>query len=279
MPTLALDGRTVAYTDRGEGRDGAAPVLCLHGWTGSKEDFDAVVGALAEDRRVVVPDLPGHQGSEGLRDEAAYGLGALAAWVLRFTDAVGLGDVHVVAHSHGGLVAQRLAVVASQRLRSLVLVGTGVGAVREDAAEVVTRTVAAAREEGLDAAWHASRVDVPVAPGAATERAAREAFTRARFTALEPEALIGMARNLVGAAPVGAPLRGLDLPALVVTGAYDHAWLPTEQAVLARAVRGARHVVLPDADHTPQVTAPATFGRVVRGFLADADRVVPPTYR
>lgn len=279
VPTLELDGRTVAYVDSGGDGSDRPPVLCLHGWTGSKEDYDLVVPRLAEDRRVVVPDLPGHQGSDGFGDEAAYGLAPLGAWVLRLLDALELDEVHLVAHSHGGLVAQRLAAVGSHRLRSLVLVGTGLGAVREEAAEVVAQTVAAARAGGMAAAWEASRIELPAAPGVAEVRAAREAFTRARFHALEPEALIGMARNLIGSAPVGAPLRGLDVPALVVTGEYDHAWLAHEQGLLARTVRRARHVVLIGGDHTPQVTSPEVFVDVVARFLREADADRTSSYR
>jgi hypothetical protein len=87
MPTMTLEDRTVAFDRAGEGS--ATPLLLVHGFTGGKDDFAGVLPALAEDRPVVAVDLPGHGGSEGADDPAAYDLFAVAGWVLRFADALG----------------------------------------------------------------------------------------------------------------------------------------------------------------------------------------------
>ena len=69
---VAVNGAAVATLDRGDGP--GAPLLCVHGFTGSKEDFEPVLDALAAERRVVAVDLPGHGGTPGPDDPAAYGL-------------------------------------------------------------------------------------------------------------------------------------------------------------------------------------------------------------
>jgi pimeloyl-ACP methyl ester carboxylesterase len=262
MPTLTLDDRTAAYDEAGG--PGGPPLLLVHGFTGGRDDFAGVLDALGEDRRVVAVDLPGHGGSAGPDDPAAYGLGALAAWVLRFADAAGLGEHHLLGHSLGGLIAQRAAALGSERLRSLTLMDTGLGALREEASERIVAIALAARDEGPEAAL-ARSLDGAELP--ADEHAA----ALARFRSLHPAAVVGGARGLVGAAPLGAFLRGIDIPVLVVHGEDDEAWRPNEQRLLARTVAGAVHAIVPGAAHSPQREAPEAWTAIVRGFLRRAD--------
>jgi pimeloyl-ACP methyl ester carboxylesterase len=262
MPTTTLDDRTVAYDEAGGGS--APPLLIVHGFVGGRDDFAGVLDALAEDRRVVAVDLPGHGGSDGPDDPAAYGLSALAAWVLRVAEALDLGEPHLLGHSLGGLIAQRAAASSSQRLRSLVLMDTGLGALREEAAERIVRIAVAARDEGPEAALAASvdgqRLD-PEEHAAGLERMARP----------RTAAIVGGARGLVNAVPLGAFLRGIDIPVLVVHGEDDDVWRPNEQRLLAATVAGAVYAVVPGAAHSPQRENPEAWAAVVRGFLRRAD--------
>jgi pimeloyl-ACP methyl ester carboxylesterase len=243
------------------------PVLLLHGWTGSKEDFLPVVDGLAEDRRVLVPDLPGH-GSCPPPVDGDYGLAAHVRWVLGLLADLGVdGDLHLLGHSHGGLVAQRIAYAAAHRIASLALVGSGLGALGDDAREQVVAIATTARDHGVEAAWAVAQGQAPV-DGAPDPRAA---FIRRRFLAMPPEAVLGVGANLVTAAPLGAFLRGIDFPVLVCHGEGDSAWLPHEQRLLARRIAGARYAVVPDALHSPAVENPAAFLALLRPFLADAD--------
>lgn len=264
-----VDGLTVTYREAGRGE--GTPLLLVHGFTGSKEDFDAVLPALAEERRVIAVDLPGHGGSTGGDDPAGYGLSTSAAWLLRFADAVYLDEFHLLGHSMGGLVVQRTAALASQRLRSLVLMSTGMGALREEAGDHVVRVAIAARDRGMEAAWEENRRR-PISEFALPADPRREAFSKRRFLSLDPAAVVGGARNLIGAAPLGAFLYGIDVPVLVVTGEHDDAWTLSEQSLLARTVAGAKHVVVPDAVHSPQMENPDYWLKAVGGFLGDVDR-------
>ncbi len=273
MTTITIDGRPVAYRERDGGP--GAPLLLVHGFTGSKEDFDAVVDGLAADRRVVAVDLPGHGGSAGPDDPAAYGLAVTAAWVLRAADVLGLGEFALLGHSLGGLVAQRVASTSSQRLRCLVLADTGVGALREEAAEVVTRIALAARDRGLAAAWEEVRrrpaADGGLRASVTPDDPAREAFVHRRLLSLNPVAVVGGARALIGAVPLGAFLRGIDIPVLVVAGEDDDYWTVAEQRLLAAVTAGAEFAVVPGAAHVPQLENPGYWLKVVRDFLARAD--------
>lgn len=262
MATIIVQERTVAYDEAGGGQ--APPLLLVHGFTGGRDDFEEVLEPLGADRRVVAVDLPGHGGSAGSDDPAAYGLETLAAWVLDVAAALDLGEHHLLGHSMGGLIAQRAAAAASHRLCSLLLMDTGVGALREEFGDRVVRIAVAARDEGPDAALAVS-LDGAELP-AAELSAARE-----RFHALNPAAVVGGARGLVTAAPLGAFLRGIDIPVLVMHGEHDEAWLPHEQRLLANTTAGAVHVVVPDAAHSPQRENLDIWVAVVRRFLRRTD--------
>jgi pimeloyl-ACP methyl ester carboxylesterase len=262
MPTITIDDRPVRYDRAGAGS--APPVLLVHGFTGGRGDFAEVLPLLAEDRVAIAMDLPGHGGSPGPDDPAAYNLSAVAAWILRFADEVGLDDVHLLGHSLGGLAVQRAAAVASQRLRSLVLSATGLGALREEQADRVVRIAVAARDDGPEAALAASTDGQPM--GEQERDAALD-----RFRNLNPAAVVGGAQGLISALPLGAFLRGIDVPVLVVHGEHDPRWLPSEQALLARTVAGAVHVVVPGAGHSPQRENTAEWAAVVRAFLRRVD--------
>ncbi len=262
MPTLTLDDRTVTYDDTGGGD--VPPLLLVHGFTGGREDFADVIESLGEDRRVVAVDLPGHGGSQGSDDPGAYGLATVASWVLRFADALGLGELHLLGHSLGGLVVQRAASTSSQRLRSLVLMDTGLGALHEDAARDAVHIALAARDHGPEAALEASLHGSEIAE---EERAA----ALRRFRNLNPAAVVGGARGLVGASPLTAFLRGIDIPVLVIHGADDDRWGMTEQRLLARTAAGAVHAVVPAAAHSPQRENPEAWLAIVRRFLARVD--------
>lgn len=265
--TISVDGRAVAYNDT---RGPDTPLVLVHGFTGSKEDFDPVLDRLATSRRVIAVDLPGHGGSEGTDDEAAYGLAVTGAWLLRFADVVGLGEFHLLGHSMGGLAVQRTAASASQRLRSLVLMSTGLGALREEAGDYIVAMAVAARDQGMEAAWEEGlRRPARELVVADPERAE---FSRRRFFSLRPAVLVAGARNLIGAAPLGAFLYGIDIPVLVISGEHDDAWTLPEQTLLARTVAGARHVVVPDAVHSPQLENPDFWLKAVNSFLDEAER-------
>ena len=267
--TTTVDGRRVAYLKSGNGR--ATPLLLVHGFSGSKEDFEPVVADLAADRPVIAVDQPGHGGSEGSDDPAAYGLATTSAWLLRFADELGLEDFHLLGHSMGGLIVQRTAALASQRLLSLTLMGTGLGALREEAGDHITAVALAARDEGMQAAWDRS-LQRPAREFVAPADPDRDAFCYQRFLALPPAAIVGGARNLISAAPLGAFLYGIDIPVLVIHGEHDDAWTPAEQAFLARTVAGAKLVVVPDAVHSPQLENRDYWLKAVTEFLGEAER-------
>src|SRR5919202_763129 len=78
------------------------------------------VPAGAEQRTTYALDLPGHGGSS--KDVGEATVPSLAATVLGFMDAKGIGRAHLVGHSMGGAVALELALSHPDRVASATLV-------------------------------------------------------------------------------------------------------------------------------------------------------------
>ena len=87
--------------------------LLVPGYTGSKEDFLAILDLLADDsRQVVAIDMRGQFETAGADDPDGYAAAALGADILAIMHATGAR--HLVGHSYGGLIG-----------REAVLAGTG----------------------------------------------------------------------------------------------------------------------------------------------------------
>ena len=109
------DTRWVYY----EGGNGP-PLMLLHGYTGSKENWLLAARDLTPNFRVIVPDLPGWGESTRLAD-ADYGYAAQVARLDAFADALHLGAFALAGHSMGGAIAGLYAAAHPQRVAALVL--------------------------------------------------------------------------------------------------------------------------------------------------------------
>jgi pimeloyl-ACP methyl ester carboxylesterase len=101
------------------------PLVLVHGLGGMASNWRLVAPALAEDWRVLVPDLPGHGGSEPLAE--AESVDPFARAVLAVVEAEDAAPAPWVGHSLGGLVGLRAAVLHPEAVTGLVLAaGAGI---------------------------------------------------------------------------------------------------------------------------------------------------------
>ena len=110
-----IDGRRTRYLDVGEG----APILLVHGWIGSAENFHKWVPALEGRRRMIIPDLPGFGETPAL--SGRHSIEALGTFLAGFTDAIELPLYDLGGLCLGGTVAIELALQQPGRVRQMVL--------------------------------------------------------------------------------------------------------------------------------------------------------------
>jgi len=247
--------------------------LLVPGYTGSKEDFIAILGQLAAaGRRVIAIDLRGQYQTAGPDDPAGYDVAELGADVTAVAEATEAS--HLLGHSFGGLVA-RAAVLDGYAPASLTLLSSGPAALPGARAEelhallnYLDGTPAADLKGKVAELWHGSLRRQAVKAGVAGPTVA---FLEQRMLANNPTGLVTMAAQLLKAEDRTDDLAARSIPTFVLYGEDDNAW-PTEQQRDMAARLNAERICIPAAAHNPNVEAPATTAHALTTFWNAAER-------
>jgi pyruvate dehydrogenase E2 component (dihydrolipoamide acetyltransferase) len=113
-------GTRLRVLDLGSGD--AVPVVLIHGFGADLNAWMFTQPALAEGRRTVALDLPGHGGSTKQLDGADEA--SFAAVIDRALAAFGIERCHLVGHSMGGAIALAFASWQPERVASLTLIAS-----------------------------------------------------------------------------------------------------------------------------------------------------------
>ncbi|MFJ9405980.1 alpha/beta fold hydrolase [Streptomyces sp. NPDC101393] len=284
-PTLTLPPCARAYrlsTERGtfavhDARPDGVPIgtaLLVPGFTGSKEDFIALLAPLAAAGfRVLAVDGRGQHESPGPRDELAYAQRELALDVLAQARAVSRpGEpVDLLGHSLGGLVTRAAVLASPDAFRSLTVLSSGPAAIDPSQQERVRMLIEALGTLDMEEVWGAMRaLDPPEAADAATP-AEIGAFLHRRWLNTVPEQLIATGRQMIGEPDRVAELAAVPLPKHVISGAVDYAWpVPLMDRMAERL--GARRTVIEGAEHSPNAERPEATAAALAGFWSGPGR-------
>jgi len=99
-----------------------APVVLIHGNDESSVEWYAWVPRMAQQYRLIRPDLPG-LGHSNIPPGFDYSLANLATFVTKVMDKAGVDSAHIIGAKTGGAVAMRFAADYPKRTRALVVVG------------------------------------------------------------------------------------------------------------------------------------------------------------
>jgi pimeloyl-ACP methyl ester carboxylesterase len=114
-----VDGLNVFY--REAGRASAPVLLLLHGFPSASHMFRNLMPALADQFRVVAPDLPGFgQTDMPTRDGFTYTFARLAEVIERFTEVIGLARFAIYIFDYGAPTGLRMAVRHPERIAAIV---------------------------------------------------------------------------------------------------------------------------------------------------------------
>ncbi|MBI1172516.1 alpha/beta fold hydrolase [bacterium] len=242
-------------------RSGSGPALVLvHGFLGGSAMWSAQLAAFASSRDVICPDLAGFGKSALLTAPAT--IEAHAKDVLDLLDHLGIAEFDLLGHSMGGMVVQEMARLAPDRLRSLVLYGTGPLGVLPGRFETIAQSRARFQNEGM--ADTASRI-------AATwflegEKAAQ--FDLCRTLGRKVSLQAALASLDAWEAWDGRPaLAHIRTRTLVLWGSKDRSYPWSQPETLWRGIPGADLAVVPNAAHNVHFEKPHLFDTLVRDFI------------
>lgn len=246
-------------------RDTRSWAVLVPGFTGSKEDFIAVLPLLAESGVGALSyDQLGQFESDGSPHAADYALDLLAADLAEvIADARRRfdfdGPVHLVGHSFGGLVSQR-ALIDGVDVASFTALCTGPGALPRERHGGLADLVDALGHHDPDEIWAVMRaMDLAAGVGAPAPPIAD--FLRRRWLANHPVSLQQFGRLLMEQESLTTQMVDTvtsRIPATVMWGENDDAWPIPVQAQMARDW-GAPGIQLDGLGHSPNAQDPAAL--------------------
>jgi pimeloyl-ACP methyl ester carboxylesterase len=265
--SMVLPQATLRLWQGGAERD---PLLLIQGFGATALwQWHSQVGPLAQDRMLLVPDLPGFGGSR--LHNGAYTLDAQVDVFVALLDRCGIDCADTVGISYGGFVAMRLAERYPDRVRRLVLVDSpALGYTAEDYDDLLRRfnisdigeLLLPEKPEQirrlLRVAWHKP----PWTPAWVLPDVHRTLFCDKVAEKREMLAdLLTLLRR-----PGGPPEAALSHQAMVLWGEHDPIFPVHLGARLAARLGAALHTI-PRTAHTPNMERPVIFNNLLSRFL------------
>lgn len=254
---------------RWEADSAQGPVLlCLHGFTGSANDWAGLAGALGGEAEVVATHLPGHGTSPVRADfaETRRALGALAE------DFAGR-EVLLLGYSMGGRLALHLLCEAPERYAAGVTVGANPGlpsteereARRRSDGQLARKAEVLGLEIFLQAWW---RVPLIAETFTRIGPPATRALQERRLRENDPKGLAWALRTLgAGSLPsLWEELENLAVPVLALAGEEDTKFREEATKMAARSEK-VHTGVIPACGHAPHLERPEELASVLQREL------------
>ncbi len=239
------------------GSPNGEPIIFLHGFTDSWFSFSPVLPHLSPKYHVWMLDQRGHGNSSR---PSSYAIDDFAADVIAFMDALNLPVVTLIGHSLGSFIAQRTAFNSPERIKRLVLIGSGSKPYTDDLAGFVDVI---------------NTLEEPV-----PDEFARD-FQRSSFYGTLPadflDAVVAESLKLpafVWQAVVGELVFNgatdhsqIQAPTLILWGEQDLTWPRAEQEILVDSLPAGELLIYPETGHSLHWEQPARFADDLEAFF------------
>jgi pimeloyl-ACP methyl ester carboxylesterase len=242
MPLVDRGRHALHYESIGKADN--PPVLLIMGLALSSRAWDRLPELLSRDFHVLAFDNVGT--GKSARRGFVYRMRDLADDARAVLDHAGVASAHVFGISMGGMIAQELALRHPERVRSLALGCTFASWRKATAPSRSTKLDLLLLNVGFVTPGRIARVLVSAEWHAAHPHGALQWLRRAERTALRfaTAQVLAIARH-----HTLDRLTRIRAPTLVLTGSADKLVPPANSEVLARAIPGARLVMLEGAGH------------------------------
>lgn len=270
MPQVNANGLKLYFTEAGSG----TPLVFVHEFAGDYRSWEPQVRYFARRYRCIAYNARGYPPSQTPTDPDLYSQQHARDDLLGLLDGLGLNRAHIVGLSMGSFAALHAALSQPERVLSLVLAGTGYGALAE-------RPFAA---EALALAERIEQEGVAGVAGDYTVTPARLPFKRkdprgwqeftTQFAHHSTEGSVLTLRGCQARRPgfdqLESQLRAMSVPVLVIAGDEDQASLEPS-LFLQRVIPSAALAVLPKSGHTLNLEEPQLFNTLIQGFLTSVE--------
>jgi 2-succinyl-6-hydroxy-2,4-cyclohexadiene-1-carboxylate synthase len=112
-------------------RSNLPPLLLLHGWMGSSEDYRVVTELLKSQFNCIAIDLPGHGKTEVIGGDLGYNFVRIAQGIIQLLDSLEIDRCSISGYSFGGRLALYLALEFPERFDKVMVESTSPGLATE----------------------------------------------------------------------------------------------------------------------------------------------------
>ena len=112
------EGAAIYYEETGKGK----PLLLLHGFGRTLEEWKAFIPELSKTNRVIAIDLPGHGRSAQMDTDSNYLHGKAAARLLAMIDGLKLDSPRIMGFSAGAVITMHIATTRPELAEKIILV-------------------------------------------------------------------------------------------------------------------------------------------------------------
>lgn len=260
VKNLNMKDSTVSYVDQGNGK----PIVLLHGFCGSVGYWDKVIPGLAENNRVIAPDLPGHGGTGLFKD--SFTIEDLADFIKKFLDELNLQKVTMFGHSLGGYITLAFAEKYSDRLNGFALVHSTAFPDSEEAKQGRAANVEKVKENGIQ-----SLIDGLVPKLFSPNNLDMEYVETAKTIgyATSPQGAMSTLVAMKDRPNRNRVIEGTDLPVLLVAGEKDQI-IPIEKT-FSVAKANVKQSLIKDSGHMSMYENPDGLLNVIQEYLLKID--------
>lgn len=249
MTVDTINGIEIGYDVAGAG----LPVLFTHGYQASRRMWAPNIDAISDICRPITWDMRGH-GDSGIPDDPSqYSHELLLGDMLGLLDHVGADQAVLLGHSLGGYASLLFYVAHPERVKALVLFGSGPGFRDAEARgkwnEMAEKFAKSISERGLDILQKAT-----AEVSSANHRSATALAHAARGMLAQKDSTV---MDVIGS---------ISVPTLVIVGTEDKAFLAGSE-YMAKKIPGAELAMIPGAGHAANMEKPDEFNAALRGFL------------
>lgn len=267
---VTVRGYRLHYLTAGNG----LPVVLLHGFAGSAEEWRPTLVALAgQGYRAIAVDALGFGRSDKPGD-APYSLSLYADLYAGLLDTLDLESAAFIAHSMGGKFALATAILHPTRLTRLVLVDTDGFAPASPLTKAGDWPILGPAFLWVSAQTVVVRAFLKAAFAHPEIFVTPELIERSRNALSGPDnrrALQALCRHYdaidLQRSGLRARLYEIRCPTLIVWGAQDRVFSPDYGKVVQQEIPGSHLVLLPNCGHFPHIEAADDFQRIVIAFL------------
>jgi 3-oxoadipate enol-lactonase len=245
---------------------GSGPtVLMLHGVAGGHLSFAPQVETLASSGyRAVAWDMPGYGHSAPIEP---YNFKGLAQSCIALIESLKCGDVALVGHGMGGMVAQEVMARRPELISKLVLCGSTPSF--GEAGSDWQRKFLNERTASLQAGQSMSEAAQALVPNIIGPKALPEGVRLATHCmSLVPPSTYRRALEALVTFDRRADLPRIQVPTLVVAGEHDPDAPPAVMKKMAAAIARSTYLELPGVGHLQNLEAPDDFDGLLLNFLA-----------